>query len=123
MITESELKEQITPEIIKKMCELSEGFEYNIATGHIECRRLENFEFYTSTDIKIVTSWSMFPLLIYRAVERWNALRRGEIIINNRACSILDNKGHRTFWFDMYLIDSLTQCECAMLNCLLGVLK
>ena len=56
MKTEQELKADCTPEIIKKMVELAEGFD------KWELREIYDPEIWTKSDL-------LFPLLIHRAVE------------------------------------------------------
>ena len=68
MITEQELKEKCTPEFIKWMCELAEGFEWrnenNVIWIHVPSDIIMVGSKYFSND-------SYFPLLIHRAVEGW----------------------------------------------------
>lgn len=119
MITEHELKEQCTPEFIKWMCELAEGFEF------IDGRNEYNFNGYN-------TYWdnfesSDFILLIHRAVEGWNKYKKGEdcIVISDDNlilwCADLDDC--KIYDFKEYQPQTLTQAECAELHCLIDVFE
>ena len=126
MITFEELKERTTPEIIKKMVELAEGFEvterqitvgnqllisrgikYNINS----CETTKDFS-------EVMVKFSLFPLLLHRAVEGWNN-KTGKFICN------LGN--YIQYVFEKYYVMDyepchLTQCEMAIWDCLLNIL-
>ena len=115
MITEQELKTMVTPETIKKLCELAEGFE-----------KWENRESY---DPKVWTSSDLvFPLLIHRTVEGWNNMQ-----VNSENCIVIQDDSVvlwkeniddcKTFDFKNYKPESLIQSECAMLDCLLNIFE
>ena len=92
MITEQELKEQCTPEFIKWLENLAEGFFDRQRSGEV--------------------CW--FPLLVHRAVE-------GIKIIYSDSEKVWYNNiyGMQCFRFKNYQPKSLTHAECAMLHCLL----
>jgi hypothetical protein len=113
MIPESKLKEQCTPEIIKRMVELAEGFEYVEETEH-------DVDYFIFRDKKYFTSKpELFPLLIHRAVEGWNKKLYESIILVQH--NHLTKKESR-YNFNDYQPSSLTPCECACLHCLIEVL-
>lgn len=118
MITEQELKDKCTPEIIKSMVELAEGFEYD----------KDNFIIF-GIAIYLWNDERLFPLLIHRAVEGWNKKYRDD----NTFIFIGDNYVHHEYKaprtkddlynFKNYQSQSLTQAECAELDCLLDIFK
>ena len=104
MITEQELKEQCTPEFIKWLENLAEGFFDRQRSGEV--------------------CW--FPLLIHRAVEGWNKQEYKRLVINKyQICLNLWPfiKTEKAYNFRIYQPESLTHAECAMLHCLLDVFK
>jgi hypothetical protein len=112
MKTESEVKSRVTPEIIKEMCELAEGFEYTS-----DDYAIYNNTYDADTDI--------LPILIHRAVEGWNKLDNESVIV------ILDDslmfskleKDEVYYYSKNYQTKNLTQLECALLDCLVDVLE
>jgi hypothetical protein len=119
MKTFEQLKEPITPEIIKKMCELAEGFSINRETQNVEYRGISSYEYFHVTHRSIGTSWELFPLLLHRAVEGWNN-KTGKFIWNhgNHIGCI-----YKKYWIMDYQPSYLTPCEMAILDCLIEVLK
>ena len=121
MTTEKELKDQCTPDIIKKMCELTEGFKYFDSGKRFQFER----KLYNIDDA------IAFPLLIHRAVEEWNNkeiradnyLKLRSINIYNAGACLEDKykKPLKTYLFENYQIQNLTHAECAMLHCLLYI--
>lgn len=67
MKTFEELKQEITPEIIKKMCEMAEGFECTEYENPYNIILFDDSTWYVSD-----YTWPYFTILIYRAVEGWN---------------------------------------------------
>jgi hypothetical protein len=118
--TEQELKDQCTPEFIKWMCELAEGFEYKEETEHdVDYFIFKQKKYFTSVP-------ELFPLLIHRAVEGWNKITRNKyIIITDTFLYTTSNlhQGDERYNYNNYQPQSLTQCECAMLHCLLDIFK
>ena len=121
MIIEQELKERCTPDIIKRMVELAEGFEF------IQC---ENNYFSISVNKQeygnIITDEILFPLLIHRAVEGWNKSKHTveriddySIRINEQRLFYMYNEYATPYDYANYQPESLTHAECAMLHCLL----
>ena len=105
MKTWDDLKQQITPEFIKKLCEFAEGF------GYID------YILSQSSDLEQVRFNNIiFPLLIHRAVE-------GIKIIYSDPEKLWYNNiyGMQCFRFKNYQPEYLTQAECAMLDCLLEI--
>ena len=118
MIAESKLKADCTPEIIKKMVELAEGFKYPILIPD------ENDTW--ERQINLIFNWARFPLLIHRAVEGWNKITRNKyIIITDTFLYTTSNlhQGDERYNYNNYQTQSLTHCECACLHCLIEVLK
>jgi hypothetical protein len=130
MITEQQLKQDCTPDVIKKMVELAEGFSYPIFI-------LEENDTW-ERQINLIFDWSLFPLLIHRAVEGWNKNKKEEsilkeIIVYNDSVKLIEYKESREGGFDPFAIvikkfenyqpSSLTPCECACLHCLIEVLR
>jgi hypothetical protein len=115
MIPESKLKADCTPEIIKKMCELAEGFKHPILIPD------ENDTW--ERQINLIYDTYLFPLLIHRAVEGWNKTKGfirvfEDVIILKRKTDV-----NTTYlYFKDYQPSSLTPCECACLHCLIEVL-
>lgn len=123
MITFDKLKQQITPEIIKKMVELAEGFEwrneYNIYFKNSIVR-------YTYNDLK--NDINMFPLLLHRAVEGWNKInpcKPIQILCNCISFITDEDEPASIEWGydnEQYQPCHLTQCEMAIWDCLLNIL-
>lgn len=120
MITEQQLKEQCTPEIIKKMVDLAEGFKL----VHIKGWNEEQIIFYDnllSCRLERIGGWCVFHLLIHRAVEGINSDGYCPYTIDFKLSYITCNSiGYR---FKNYQPQFLTPCECACLHCLIEVLK
>jgi len=120
MITEQELKAMCTPDIIKEMVELAEGFELfpNRMLGHIQS---PNGALFTLDYNNIMNDFIVFPLLIHRACEGINKKLdiQDQIIIGkfNVECSLYDCK------FENYQPENQTQLECALLHCMIEILK
>ena len=123
MITEQQLKADCTPEIIKKMVELAEGFE---------CAKEDPY--YLAIYFKGIevnpNSLLVFSTLIHRAVEGWNKKHTDgfdSITIDTEMVNILINKypmpDFKAWHFKNYSPSFLTHAECAMLHCLQEVLK
>ena len=127
MKTEQQLKDQCTPEFIKWMCELAEGFE------------IKKYEDYNSLEFGTISvelsaeelfmTQTILPLLIHRAVEGLNKLWRSSSLYKKLETALYCVKfiglGRETveYKFDDYKLQSLTQAECAMLHCLLDIFK
>lgn len=117
MIPESKLKADCTPEIIKRMVELAEGFSYPIFIPD------ENDTW--ERQINLIFDWSLFPLLIHRAVEGWNKIDNQSFYIYMGYRYISKNYPEYDirYAFKNYQPQFLTPCECACLHCLIEVLK
>jgi len=117
MKTEQEIKDKVTPDIIKKMCEIAKGFTY-YDSG---CR----FEF----DRKVYNTDNVlaFSTLIHRAVEGWNKKQENKIIyieIDNRTVwKKYGNCCTKKYQFIEHQPENLTACECALLHCLLEIFE
>src|SRR5574343_1691724 len=114
MIHESKLKDKCTPEIIKKMVELAEGFKMYDSLNRIDFGGFsfpiteEDNEFYFYDTY-------IFPLLIHRAVEEWNKITRNKyIIITDTFLYTTSNlhQGDERYNYNNYQPQSLTPCEC-----------
>jgi hypothetical protein len=112
MITEQQLKSDCTPDIIKRMVELAEGFEID-DSNIVYCGGMLTIE------LKKYFNFIVFPLLIHRAVEGWNKKLYESIILVQH--NHLTKKESR-YNFNDYQPESLTPCECACLHCLIEVL-
>ena len=130
MTTEKELKQRCTPEIIKRMVELAEGFEFiqdskgDINLCHIKAP--DGFKTYFGS-IKDKEYTLNFSTLIHRAVEGWNKKDiEYQIRIDGDEVYIpMWEQGESSCKFfkksSDYQKESLTQLECAMLDCLLDI--
>lgn len=116
MITEQQLKSQCTSDIIKRIIELAEGFEYY--KDYSDKIKLDFFTLWSDDDEVLCTA---FPLLIHRTVEGWNKKINdiGIIICEG----FVSRCGKKDYMFKNYQPQSLTQCECAILDCLLDTFK
>ena len=121
MITEQQLKADCTPELIKKMVELAEGFEVDTDGVFYNGIILPNG---TEVDFDIQHEL-LFSLLIHRAVEGWNRLNKAYIMTTDSFCYTTTNlhQSEERRDFKNYQPTTLTQAECAMLDCLIEVLK
>ena len=123
MITFEELKERTTHEIIKKMVELAEGFEF--IDGAFARIKYSVTEKYANGYI----DGFAFPLLLYRAVDGWNKknLCKPIQILCNCISFITDEDEPASIEWgydnEQYQPCHLTQCEMAILDCLIEVLK
>ena len=122
MITFEELKEKTTPEIIKEMVELTEGFTYELYKDKSLSGIYYNKEFLFYLE---VVADNIFPLLLHRAVEGWNKIQgigqSGNIFINDDGVFI-NNSEPICYLFKNYLPCHLTACEMAIWDCLLNIL-
>ena len=120
MITEQQLTDRCTPEIIKKMVGLAEGFECAMEDPNY-------LAIYFKGKEAIIDSPLVFSTLIHRAVEGFNKKQCGDpyIIFEFETCTLsrytLDVEDDAYFFAD-YSPSSLTHAECAMLDCLLDIL-
>ena len=115
MKTEQELKAMVTPDIIKKMCELAEGFKDYPKTVSLD----------TSAHLKNdIVNWCMFPLLIHRAVEGWNLKCESweEIRIDYESKNVSISGSNKKL-IKNYQPENLTALECACLHCLLEIFE
>jgi hypothetical protein len=120
MITEQQLTDSCTPELIKKIVELAEGFEWDgdeIADDKMI--RTPNGYYYHVDEI--IVDKTYFPFLIHRAVEGINKKLDvfDQIVISKDKveCSMYE------CIYENYQPSSLTHAECAMFHCLIEVLK
>ena len=134
MINEQELKDRCTPEFIKFMVELAEGFRDN-TTGNVVIidSPFDSWIFFNnennSKELQNPPKW--FPLLIHRTAEGFNKAN-GEtgqfgIYIDREKITFCDFKLNRNeekeYKFKNYQPQSLTHAECAMLHCLLDIFE
>jgi len=121
MITEQELKAMCTPDIIKKMVELAEGFEiiFESIDGIVAFRLVDSSRWYSKE------STIGFSTLIHRAVEEWNftynkiAFYPDQLVRNWN-----DGMMNRcNYPYSEYQPETLTKLECALLHCLIEILK
>lgn len=118
MKTFNELRDRTTPEFIKKMCELAEGFECNdnkIKIGVDSCFFENIFEDFNAV---------VFSTLLHRAVEGWNKEHSdtwNKIIIFESTVEYYGGYGDKSYIIKNYQPCHLTACEMAILDCLLEV--
>ena len=116
MKTQQELTDKCIPEIIKKMCELAEGFEWR------EDVEFENNFYFSHKDYEWIWISNIdtvqFPLLIHRAVEGCS-----HIIVDYESKHVEETTMCKLYNFKDYQPTTLTHVGCAMLDCLLEVLK
>ena len=98
MTTEQELKERCTPEFIKWMCEIAEGFHiserYIYPLVKSTCINYNGWCAETTENfVDTVFSFALFPLLIHRAVEGWNKKAFG------KDCIVISDD-NLVFWSD-----------------------
>lgn len=119
--TEQEIKAMCVPDIIKKMVDLAEGFEYT-EKGNIFMYEMNFTPDENKSDF--ILNRIAFPLLIHRAVEGFNKKHNPKKIIDisaNNAISYAENS--LKYWSQAYQPENLTQLECALLHCLIEILK
>lgn len=112
---EQELKDRCTPDIIKRMVELAEGFS-------IEGEWVISFD---NIKINLVTEDVFaFSTLIHRSIEGWNNIYYEPRIVVLSDVILKDSRGVLTnYEFHNYQPQSLTACECACLHCLIDIFK
>jgi len=118
MTTEKELKDQCTPDIIKKLCELAEGFNiYELVENVYKIKVVDlSIVYFTMQSVEHLNN--IFPLLIYRAVEGWNKNGDPILIANNKVVYPMT-----VYLFNNYQPENLTHAECACLHCMLDIFK
>jgi hypothetical protein len=127
MKTQKEIEEKLTPEIIKKMCELAEGYEFERDEDGYHGIINVSDDFYLLENI--IRDMADLPLLIHRAVEGWNnKFANNKLMIHMtynmiHFFSMTKPKHVTEFMFKNYQPSTLTACECALLDCLIEVLK
>lgn len=130
-ITEQELKDRCTPDAIKWMVELAEGFEL------VDKKRTEFskciYEYHIIFNDHLV--WNIYEIqhgvlafstLIRRAVDGWNKINPESPINIYKSCieQIYDSEKYPDLYqFKNYQKENLTQSECAMLDCLLDIFE
>jgi len=127
MTTEKELKAQCILDIIKKMVELAEGFKYIIQENGLNKIVFDSETIYPVMDL--MPKW-FFPILIHRSVEGWNKKNPHILIhidyVHDRVWFIrgkISKLEEHSFDFINYQPEKLTQLECALLHCLIEILK
>jgi len=123
MITFNELKERTTPDIIKKMVELAEGFELSYFDGHGDIVILP---YNKAIPLSVIyDNGIVFSTLLHRAVEGWNKSNENirEWIETDKMQVSLFRHGVYRYEFKKYEPCHLTQCEMAIWDCLLEVIK
>ena len=112
-------------ETLKKIIELTNGFENWTASMDLPCVKLNTSEEKISIALKYTTKWEHYPLLLRRAVEGWNDKEHDHEIVSGRTCmDIIDHDGIDNFQFDNYSkTDYLTPQEQAIEACLIELLE
>ena len=122
MITEQQLKADCTPELIKKMVELAEGFECAKEDPYYLAIYFKGIEVDSESPL-------VFSTLIHRAFEGASKKYISKFIIGidheEEECYIITKELIllKNFPFKNYSPATLTHAECAMLHCLQEVLK
>lgn len=136
MITFEELREKTTPNIIKQMCELAEGFSFkegnipenskvviNLGDIKIDARC---YDYFCTSNLFYNCNALIFSSLLHRVVEGWNKDKKGEdcIIISDDNLILwrADLDDYKVYDFKDYQPYHLTQCEMAIWDCLLNIL-
>lgn len=130
MKTEQEIKSRVTLEIMKKMVELAEGFEFinsNYPVIKTPNRKSQHGGAFWLEEL--LEDTLSFSTLIHRAVEGWNKKEdERKIIIYNGTVNISKDLYYDDSSFDIeyhaqqYQTENLTQLECALLDCLMDIL-
>lgn len=124
MINESDLKLKCSPDFIMFLCEMAEGFEYK-ETWSEKNVTFKDVSFNWAT--KEIIRWGYFPLLIHRACKGWNKIERENgsyLEIDNESIWMVSYGGNFNeigYEFENYQPQSLTQAECACLDCLIDI--
>lgn len=122
MKTFQDLKRNVTPEFIKKLVELAEGFEsvdsLDGAIG-LNISMIED-DYWMHVD-RFLNNYR-FPLLLHRAVEGWNNINLTNMIVID-VSELLKSCGLNRYKFNKYFSCHLTPYEMAILDCLQEVLK
>lgn len=127
-ITFDQLRDRTTPEIIKKMCELAEGFEW-ISSSMLKdfALKFNNINYYAE---EYDFEYEIFPLLLHRCVEGWNKSKHTVdrtteqvIVIQHGYLFRFLSEHGKPYDFDNYLPCHLTACEMAIWDCLIDVLS
>ena len=129
MKTEQQIKSRLTPDIIKRMCELAEGFNIYIVLNRIDFKGVSFPLFDESSDLYFYNTY-LFPLLVHRAVEGWNDKSKGYIRIcytcieyQKDSYPIEQDHVEKDYEFGDYPRENLTACECALLDCIIDVIE
>lgn len=129
MITFEELKERTTPEIIKKMVELAEGFELSYFDGHGD---IVIFPYNKAIPLSVIyDDGIVFSTILHRTFVGFNKINEptgnyGLYIDMEKIiyCNFkLPRNEDKIYDFKDYLPCHLTACEMAIWDCLLEVLK
>ena len=121
MKTQQQLTDRCTPEIIKKMVELAEGFEITSSGDSVRIKYCE----YSIKVFQFIHSIH-FPFLIHRAADGWNKKYPEHTIHiwgEGIECFSDSDDYPMTLNFKNYQPDSLTALECTLLDCLLDILE
>jgi hypothetical protein len=132
--TEQSLKQRCTPKIIKKMCELAEGFEkcginYPLGDSFVVVFNKSKYNYINLNDF--FNDIQLFSTLIHRAVEGLNNL---DLKKSSTVHHSIQNLPHFISRFDLngwvkdyrfknYQRENLTALECACLHCLIEILE
>lgn len=117
MTTEPDLKSRITPDMIRWLCKLAEGFEYR-EHGGLTFNSLSVYEYGIDT---------LLPLLLHRAAEGWDkeGLENSGRLISNLGEGYISllryNDDTLFFHYEKYTPSTLTAGECALLDCMLRI--
>lgn len=115
-IPEKELKDHCTPDAIKWMVELAEGFEF---IGDVKIYLNDE---YIGSIKNIFCNKLAFSTLIRRAVDGWNEKNRNGIS-THYDCILYNSETPKLYKFKNYKKESLTLVECACLRCLLDIFE
>lgn len=111
LLYEEEIKAKCDDEIIKRMVEIAEGF----SAANFDCYLGVYFK-NVETDQYILDD-DMFPLLIHRAIKNF------KVVLYYQEHRLYSYDLQKEYEFKNYQPESLTQAECACLDCLIETIR
>lgn len=126
MITEQSLKQRCTSEIIKRMVELAKGFKWeeNIGCACYINGNKKHRQNWCEVVPQLFIYEHIFPLLFHRAVEKIcdDGINIYRVKDNFHSVDYIYNESSDDKYnIENYQPESLTACECAMLDCLIDI--
>lgn len=112
MITEQSIKDRCTPEIIKQMVEFAEGF----SAANLDYYYLGVYFKNVETDQYILDD-DLFSLLIHRAIKNF------KVVLDYHEKRLYSYDLQKEYEFKNYQVETLTQEECACLDCMTETIR